>query len=295
MPLDTPYGVIVGPLHDFDLVNPDTGQWPHYHVRLSAGGQVMDSAINLKSLSEVKIEYRRRQFSISDPLFSSVVALSDGLHPLAQTGTSGALDYVRHGGITGTSGWTLQTGNNLIGELNALLMGVARIYIFGATYSTGIGVHDVHMNQGDPNGSPFQHLDGIWQDGGVLFQYSGLQPRLEILQIKFETQSLHTDDRGLPIDIHFPRKYYVYIPRWKWPPGDPMKDEERRILVENGLFTMTSWAGVLKDVPKAVQTVLVQEIQKQVASQLPHSNPDHIARIADYVIKMGNRFASSPQ
>jgi hypothetical protein len=49
MPLQTPYGVIVGPLHDYDLVNPSTGQWPHYHVRLSANGQVMDSAINLKS------------------------------------------------------------------------------------------------------------------------------------------------------------------------------------------------------------------------------------------------------
>ncbi|HET7061830.1 MAG TPA: hypothetical protein VFI43_06595 [Nitrosospira sp.] len=30
MPLGTPYSVIIGPLHDFNLVNPDTGQWPHY-------------------------------------------------------------------------------------------------------------------------------------------------------------------------------------------------------------------------------------------------------------------------
>ena len=80
MPLDTPYGVIVGSLHDYDLVNPDSGQWPHYHVRLSANGQVIDSAINLKSLTQVKIEYRRRQFSIHEPVFVSVVALSNGLH-----------------------------------------------------------------------------------------------------------------------------------------------------------------------------------------------------------------------
>src|SRR5262249_650679 len=163
----------------YDLVNPDTGQWPHYHVRVLANGQIMDSAINLKSLTEVKIEYRRRQFVPQEPLFASIVALSDGLHLLAQTPTSGALDYVRHAGIQGRAEWTLQNGDNLINELNTLLAGVDRLYIFGATYSSGIGVHDVHMNQGDPNGSSFQHLDGIWQDGGVLFSYGGAQARLE--------------------------------------------------------------------------------------------------------------------
>jgi hypothetical protein len=54
--------------------------------------------------------------------------------------SSGALDYVRHAGITGTGHWTLQNGDNLIAELNALLNAVERLYIFGATYSTGIGV-----------------------------------------------------------------------------------------------------------------------------------------------------------
>src|SRR5260370_8182532 len=96
MPLDTPYGVIVGALHDYDLVNPDTGQWPHYHVRLSANGQVMDSAINLKSLTDVKIEYRRRQFSIQEPLFASIAALVDGLHQLRQASSSQPPHYVRH-------------------------------------------------------------------------------------------------------------------------------------------------------------------------------------------------------
>src|SRR5260370_6235 len=118
----------------------------------------MDSAINLKSLTDVKIEYRRRQFSIQEPLFASIAALGDGLHQLAQVSSSGALDYVRHGGITGTSGWTLQNGGNLIGELNALLSSVERLYIFGATYSSGVGVDDVDMNQGDSKRNPLSHL-----------------------------------------------------------------------------------------------------------------------------------------
>jgi hypothetical protein len=237
----------------------------------------------------VKIEYRRRQFSIQEPVFASVVALSDGQHVLSHTATSGALDYVRHGGITGTNDWTLQTGNNLIDELNALLSSVERLYVFGATYSSGIGVHDVHMNQGDPNGSSFQHLDGIWQDGGVLFQYGGLQPRLEILQIKFETQSLYTDDHGLPIEFHIPKRYYAYIPRWHWPPGDPMKDAERRILIENGLFQLASWAAVVNEVPEEARAVLARELHSQVSRRLPNANHDHVDRVAAYVVKLGQR------
>jgi hypothetical protein len=290
MPLATPYGVNVGPLHDYDLVNPDTGKWPHYHVRLSGpNGLIMDSAINLKSLAEVQIEYRRRQFSINNPLFASVVALADGQHTLAQTSSSGALDYVRHGGITGTAGWTLQTGNNLIGELDALLNGVERLYIFGATYSTGVGVHDVHMNQGDPAGD-YQPLDGIWQDGGVLAQYGGAQPRLEILQIKFETQSLYTDDQGLPINIRLPPRRYLYIPRWHWPPGDPMKDNERRILVENGLMQMASWAAVIDEVPGDARAALSRELEAQVSKRVPSASREQVGRIASYIVKMGQQF-----
>jgi len=291
VPLDTPYSVNVGPLHDYDLVNPDTGQWPHYHVRLSGpNGQIMDSAINLKSLTNIQIEYRRRQFALQDPLFASVVALADGQHTLAQTSSSGALDYVRHGGITGTSGWTLQNGNNLIDELNALLNGVERLYIFGARYSTGIGVHDVHMNQGDPAGS-FQHLDGIWQDGGVLAQYGGVQPRLEILQIKFETQSLYTDDNGLPVEYRIPpRRYYAYIPRWRWPPGDPMSDAERQSLVDNGLLQMASWAAAIDDVSGEARGALSHELHAQLSKRLPGANREHVDRVAGYVVKMGQRF-----
>ncbi|HMG12110.1 MAG TPA: DUF2278 family protein, partial [Gemmatimonadaceae bacterium] len=205
--------------------------------------------------------------------------------------SSGALDYVRHDGLTGTSGWILQSGDNLIAELNALIAGVERLYIFGATYSTGIGVHDVHMNQGDPNGSSFQALDGIWQDGGVLFQYGGAQPRLEMLQIKFETQSLYTDDHGLPISFRLPKRVYYYIPRWKWPPGDPFKDVERKILVENGLFQLASWAAAIADAPGEVRAVLLRELHNQLAAHLKGASRGHVDRAADYVVKMGQQFS----
>ena len=84
----------------------------------------------------------------------------------------------------------------LVGPLTSDHQGSVRIFVFGAPYTTGLGVHDIHMNQGDPPG-PFQHLDGIWQDGGVLIE----RPDGEIMAflVKFATQSLHTNSQGLPI------------------------------------------------------------------------------------------------
>lgn len=287
MPLQTPYGVIIGSLYSADLVNPDTGQWPHYHIKVLANGVVLDSAINLKSLTNIQIEYRRRQF-LDDTLFSNVTTLSDGRHALTQTPSSGALDYVRHPGITGASNWILQNGNNLINEMNTLLVGVQRLYIFGAQYNTLDGVHDVHMNQGDPDGSSFQALDAIWQDGGVLFQYGAPQPRLDILQVKFETQSLYTDDQGHPAHFHIPHLPPLeYIPRWRWPLPDPWNNYERQILIENGLFELASWAAVIPELKGETHAVLARELRTQLAKRLPGVPAEHIERMAAYVVKMG--------
>jgi uncharacterized protein YukJ len=55
------------------------------------------------------------------------------------------------------------------------------------------------MTQGDPIGSEYAVEDGIWQDGGVMFEYTQPEPRLSILITKFQTQSLKTDNDGRPI------------------------------------------------------------------------------------------------
>jgi Uncharacterized conserved protein (DUF2278) len=83
VPLDTPYVVIIGALQSADLQNPSGGQWPHYHVHVQAGATIFDSAINLKSLTNIHIEYRVRSF-FDGSVFASVTALADGLHQLAQ-------------------------------------------------------------------------------------------------------------------------------------------------------------------------------------------------------------------
>jgi hypothetical protein len=92
--------------------------------------------------------------------------------------------------------WVRSDGDNALNVLEPLLHDAARLYVLGEPYTTGRGVHNVHMNQGDPPG-PHQAEDGIWQDGAVIC--AGASGAVHIWQIKFNTQSLHTDGHGRPI------------------------------------------------------------------------------------------------
>ena len=92
--------------------------------------------------------------------------------------------------------WVSSDGDNALDVLEPLVRGAARIYIFGEPFTTGLGVHNVHCNQGDPPG-PHQREDGIWQDGAVLLQ--AIDGTVRIWQVKFNTQSLNTGPTGLPI------------------------------------------------------------------------------------------------
>ncbi|GAB3957417.1 hypothetical protein GCM10028805_50080 [Spirosoma harenae] len=62
------------------------------------------------------------------------------------------------------------------------------------------GLHDIHMNQGNPTGS-FDKDNGVFQDGGLLIYYPSLNRWTAIL-LAFQTQfntlnpaTLHTDDQ----------------------------------------------------------------------------------------------------
>jgi len=93
--------------------------------------------------------------------------------------------------------WIASDGDNALDQLETLLADAVRIYIFGEPFMTGLGVHNVHLNQGDPPG-PHQGEDGVWQDGAVLVQRA--DSGITAWQVRFNSQSLHTDDAtGLPV------------------------------------------------------------------------------------------------
>jgi len=91
--------------------------------------------------------------------------------------------------------WISSNGDNALDALEPHVRNASRIYIFGERYQHDAkGVHDIHMNQGDPAGSQWYFTSGTWQDGAVACQ--GQDGRVAIWQLRFNTQSLHTDDQA---------------------------------------------------------------------------------------------------
>jgi uncharacterized protein YukJ len=219
MPLSN-YGVLVGTLNHFAREDPSNfGSWYHGKLYVDTPTGQYEGAVDVSTPSGIKVEYRVVR-NLDHTLFGTVSSLSAGWHRLSKTPASGALDYIRgpllHTGPRGclsliysrlvealtqllrrdSERWTESTGDNALNVMQSLLRVGGAIFIFGAPYTSGLGVHDIHMNQGDPPGQ-FQHLDGIWQDGGTIAeQQSG---ELVAFLTKFSTQSLQTDDNGLPV------------------------------------------------------------------------------------------------
>jgi hypothetical protein len=93
--------------------------------------------------------------------------------------------------------WTSSNGDNALDALEPHVTASTRLYLFGQRFTTGNGVHDVHMNQGDPAGSQWYGANGTWQDGLVACEKS--DGSVVTWQVKFNNQSLNTDTNGNPV------------------------------------------------------------------------------------------------
>ncbi|MFG2820775.1 DUF2278 family protein [Kitasatospora sp. NPDC048365] len=91
--------------------------------------------------------------------------------------------------------WVSSDGDNALDVLEPHLHAASRLYVFGQAFDTGLGVHDVHQNQGDPPGDHYAG-NGIWQDGAVVCENP--DGSVVVWQIKFNTQTLDTDSNGNP-------------------------------------------------------------------------------------------------
>ncbi|WP_329497385.1 DUF2278 family protein [Kitasatospora herbaricolor] len=91
--------------------------------------------------------------------------------------------------------WIASNGDNALDVLEPHLRAASRIYVFGQAFTEGLGVHDVHQNQGDPPGDHYA-ANGIWQDGAVVCEHP--DGRIVAWQLKFNTQTLSTDEHGNP-------------------------------------------------------------------------------------------------
>lgn len=219
MPLAS-YGVCIGTLNHFGN-DGQVGHWLHGLVFLNLPQrQVWRCAVDVNGTTapvQFKIIY-----DLDPAAFTTIANLPDGYHDLPKTSASGALDYIRStvlrpaprlgNGLAGCVLWLLQllidalaarqwttvTGTEANDALQPLVTNSQRIFVFGEPFHNADGengMHNIHMNQGDPPG-PHQHDDAIWQDGAtVVLSNDG---RLIAFLNKFTTQSLNTNDNGLP-------------------------------------------------------------------------------------------------
>ena len=186
------YGVVIGQSGNYST---EQGKWMHVIMNVEAAGVKYQAAVDVNEPNGL-FQYQILN-GLDQTLFAVDSKLKDGWHTLKSNAISGAMDYARSPILTKAlkPTWTNVTGNQAGEALVALLKVSTKVYVFGAPYTTGKGVHDIHCNQGDPPGQ-FRALDGIWQDGCVFILKS--DKSLSAYLGKFSTQTLNTDGNGLP-------------------------------------------------------------------------------------------------
>ncbi len=210
------YSVLKGRPTRGSVVFDRAGENPHYRIFMGSVANASQVDVNIESSDGSEILY-----VILDPFVPPSAdllgQLIEGTTALQNVPNGLALDYVREQ-ISGKpmvnrSELTLlpiatgqpqnQLKNAVIELLNkAVADGGGTIYAFGSAYAdpTGAnGVHNIHMNQGNPPGT-FEKDNGLWQDG-ALFISLPASNAWTALFIAFQTESWTTDDAGNPVEL----------------------------------------------------------------------------------------------
>lgn len=217
------YGVLRGVVVQHGREDGDASS-PHLQLIVEAKGERWRCAINvLSSDAKASPEEKEVRFAIVDPLTSHPIlgrlgGLAEGFTPLPQRKTGSTLDFVREPLFKPEDMRHLPFFGPGVGDdLQDLLevyvdkaegkpAAAAEVFVWGSKFSGGTprpadkqfktrqGVHNVHMNQGNPAGAFFGD-NGIFQDGGLIFRFPD---RIVGVFLRFESQTFQTDDTGAP-------------------------------------------------------------------------------------------------
>jgi uncharacterized protein YukJ len=192
-----------------------TGTSTHYQITIQATGSPFTVAVNIESSDGSEVLYAIvEDFQPPDP--AGLLTLNSGMHNLLSTPGGFALDFVREE-VSGKpmitlAQMTLLPESERIGDhdtplenavdtlLNQTIADKGTIFAFGSAYADSgqvDGIHDIHMNQGNPTGT-FGKDNGIWQDGAIFIYLPSIGTWTAVF-IAFQTESWSTDSSGNPL------------------------------------------------------------------------------------------------
>ena len=213
-----------------------TGASRHYQITVEAESQAgtpaetFTVAVNIESVDGSEVLYAIEQ-SFVPPDAAGLGALAVGMTALQRAPGGLALDYVREeiagkpmipraamtllpeavrGAVKGAAEEAREMAsraleNAVVALLEAAIAaGDATVYAFGSAFADGgvvDGIHDIHMNQGNPvsgggksNGGHGGD-NGVWQDGALFLEMGGVWTAVFLA---FQTESWTTDAAGDP-------------------------------------------------------------------------------------------------
>ena len=210
-----------------------TGSSAHYQITMQANGGPFTVAVNIQSVDGSEVLYAVVE-KFTPPDQAALTALPMGMTALASAPGGLALDFVREQ-IDGESMITQQQmtllpktpakgakglsseeamrrtaaaaalQNAVVTLLNMTIADKdAVIYAFGSSYADSgkvDGIHDIHMNQGNPvggQGGGFSGDNGVWQDGALFINLPSKGTWTAIF-IAFQSESWTTDASGNPV------------------------------------------------------------------------------------------------
>ncbi len=198
------YGLLKGRPTARDVHGP-AHKPPHLHITLSAPGGPFDVAVNILSGDGSEILYQVNHAFV--PAHAGDLLAMPAGRKLLPHGNALALDYVHQGivkvdDMTSLSAQDAQhlTASDLHNEIDDMVLRAindpeAHFFAFGSKFTEGI--HDIHMNQGNPLDGPFAQDNGTSQDGALMAFFPSEQRWLAVF-IAFQSQSWTTDDNGDP-------------------------------------------------------------------------------------------------
>jgi len=206
------YGVLKGKVANKFRGQP-SDKTPHYEIHVKASNKNYRVAVNVQSQESPSEVLYLVDENFAPPHAPELKRLSGTFTALGKNDDI-AVDYVRSHLFDTTKMKPLPANvpgkDNDLEELVdkyvtlAMTKPGAMIYAFGARFgpqsgkdkpfgfSPELGVHDIHMNQG--NSSKFAGDDGVFQDGALLINLPQGDQWIALF-LAFQSQSFHTDDR----------------------------------------------------------------------------------------------------